>query len=263
MASRDLQTLVRVTLSYGVGATALVILALIIRRSSSLKRFQQRLFASIFTTIGVPRLSAALDHHKSRLFARIHQMRSADVNLMKQGVGCVRILEIGVGSGTNLRYYPLNSHLIVVEPNPFFERLFKQNSDKYPKLHVEKFIAADAQDMSTAVDANSIDVVVSTHVLCSIHDVDKCLQEIKRILVPGGHFFYVEHVKYPLANKVGQALQTALNPMWMLFNDNCRLTQDLDNELNAAHFSSVHHEQLILDNVNFFIRPHLLGYAIK
>lgn len=44
------------------------------------------------------------------------------------------------------------------------------------------------------IEDNSMDAVVMTLVLCSVNDQQKCLKEIKRVLKPGGKFFYMEHI---------------------------------------------------------------------
>ena len=44
----------------------------------------------------------------------------------------------------------------------------------------------------------SFDAVIETLVLCSVSDVDKSLQEIQRVLKPGGIFCFLDHVKGPV-----------------------------------------------------------------
>ena len=44
---------------------------------------------------------------------------------------------------------------------------------------------------------NSVDAVIVTLVLCSVEDVPKVLSEVKRVLKPGGKFYFFEHVLDP------------------------------------------------------------------
>ena len=48
---------------------------------------------------------------------------------------------------------------------------------------MEKFVLGFSEDMKDVPD-NSIDVVVSTLVLCGVESVEKTLSEINRILAP-------------------------------------------------------------------------------
>jgi ubiquinone/menaquinone biosynthesis C-methylase UbiE len=83
---------------------------------------------------------------------------------------------------------------------------------------MERFIVGFAEDMKDVAD-NSIDIVVSTMVLCSVRSIEGALKEIQRILAPvrinfnianlinffftksminlnkGGKYYYWEHIR--------------------------------------------------------------------
>ena len=107
--------------------------------------------------------------------------KSADPELRKKGG--LRILEIGPGPGYNFEFYPPNSELTVVEVNPFFEEQFFKKQADHPHIKMERFVVGFAEDMKSLPD-NSVDIVVSTMVLCSVRTVEGALKEIHRILVP-------------------------------------------------------------------------------
>ena len=102
------------------------------------------------------------------------------------------ILEIGIGAGENLYYYPQGSSIIAVDPNVHVEKLLRENLEKAgDKVHLKKFLATSAEDLSCkpgkfGVEDNSVAVVVCTLVLCSLTDdqTKKTLQEVKRVLKP-------------------------------------------------------------------------------
>ena len=48
---------------------------------------------------------------------------------------------------------------------------------------MEKFVLASAEDMK-GVEDGSVDIVVSTLVLCSVRSLEKTLQEVHRVLAP-------------------------------------------------------------------------------
>lgn len=85
--------------------------------------------------------------------------------------------------GGNFEFFPPNSRLTVVEPNAFFEPMFYERQSKFPSLKMERFVLAKAEDMKDIEDG-SIDIVVSTLVLCSVESVEKTLSEVERVLAP-------------------------------------------------------------------------------
>lgn len=262
MADNSNRTLVFNYLMYGTGGLVVVAIGFLLCKKSRRKRVQSKLFASVFSRFSSPNLSKALYHHKTELFGPLQRMISADRKLAKSGPGCVRILEIGIGNGTNLEFYPDTCRLISVEPNPYFETYFKKNLLKFPNTNVELFIKGSAEDMSL-IPSNSIDAVVSTHVLCSVSNIDQCLEEIKRILVPNGHFYYVEHVAYSKPYCKSRQLQGLVNPIWKLICDGCELTRDISADLRAAGFSSIGEKNVSIDSIYYVMRPHIFGIAVK
>ena len=136
-------------------------------------------FASVYNAM-------AAYHKECRELKRQHfdsmkDHKSADPELRKKGV--LRILEIGPGPGYNFEFYPPNSQLTVAEVNPFFKKQFFAKQSQYPLIKMERFIVGFAEDMKDVAD-NSIDIVVSTMVLCSVRSIEGALQEIQRVLAP-------------------------------------------------------------------------------
>ncbi len=226
------------------------------------KQLQQRFFAFMLSKSDSFNLSLCLEPYKSKLFSSLNQIISHDQQLADEGIGCIRLLEIGIGSGNNLKFYPNKTRLISVEPNSHFETYFEKNRKKFPNIILEKSIAGTAEDMSTIAD-NSIDVVVSTHVLCSVSDIKTCLSEIKRVLIPNGKFIYVEHVAYE-SGTFYRRLQSWVQWIWKIFNDDCRLTVETSQLISEAEFSSVDQQYCIVNELSIsLIRPHIFGIATK
>merc|ERR1712192_246304 len=51
------------------------------------------------------------------------------------------------------------------------------------------------EDLAAAgIADSSVDAVVMTLVLCTVDDQIKTLSEVKRVLKPGGKFYYMEHI---------------------------------------------------------------------
>ncbi|KAL6513918.1 hypothetical protein OROHE_019374 [Orobanche hederae] len=158
-----------------------------------------------------------------------------------------KILEIGVGAGPNLKYfadYP-GVDILGVDPNKKMEKYAQAAAEKaglkplnfrfmqavypkYPKRSPEALPLNDA----------SVDAVVGTLVLCFVNDVDKALQEIRRVLKPGGFYIFVEHV----AAKDGTILgfvQRILDPLQQTVADGCHLTRHTADNIARIGFASL------------------------
>ena len=117
-----------------------------------------------------------------------------DLNEMKPGEK-ISVLEIGAGPGANFKYYNRDMAIQSVEPNFHFQSAFVANKNKYPRLDVKDLKIGFGEDLAAAgIEDSSVDAVVITLVLCSVQDQAKCFREIKRVLKPGGKFFYMEHI---------------------------------------------------------------------
>ena len=252
----------RSLLKLGISASVLSILYFILR-SSLCKKLRRKLFTEAFVRLSSRRIYSALHVYKRDLFSQMNNIVSRDPILATGGPGVIRVLEIGIGNGANLKYYPKGCWLLSVEPNPYFEDYFKTNSKLFPDVNVESFLKGSAEDMSE-IPSGSVDVVVSTHVLCSVTDVDQSLREIKRVLVDGGQFFCVEHVLYdPKSHPLNYFMQRILEPVWSLLSDDCKLTRDLRFHLNSAAFTHDYVREVCVHGVFHVMKPHLIGYLIK
>ena len=100
------------------------------------------------------------------------------------------MLEIGFGTGVNLPYYPPAIRKITtVDPNPGMNTL-SQKRIRASRIMIESQVrGAETLPMAD----NSFDTVVSTMTLCSIANVAQALQEIYRVLKPGGRFLFLAH----------------------------------------------------------------------
>ena len=117
-----------------------------------------------------------------------------ELNDMKPGEK-ISVVEIGAGPGANFKYYNRDMTIQSVEPNQHFASFFVANREKYPNLEVKDLKIGYGEDLAAAgIESNSVDAVVVTLVLCSVQDQTKCFSEIKRVLKPGGKFFYMEHI---------------------------------------------------------------------
>ncbi|PIN13764.1 putative methyltransferase [Handroanthus impetiginosus] len=173
-----------------------------------------------------------------------------------------KILEIGIGTGPNLKYYADYPGINVfgVDPNGKMEKYAlaaAQNVGLSPSNF--KFMQAVAEALP--LDDASVDAVVGTLVLCSVKDVDKALQEVKRVLKPGGFYVFVEHV----AAKDGTILrfvQGILDPLQQTVADGCHLTRKTATNIAEAGFASLDVNEVVLSTASF-VNPHVCGIAYR
>jgi ubiquinone/menaquinone biosynthesis C-methylase UbiE len=152
------------------------------------------------------------------------------------------VLEIGFGTGLNLPYYPKQIQKITtVDVNPGVNQLAQKRIQ-------ESSIAVDNRVLNgeqLPMADSTFDSVVSTWTLCSIANVDQAIQEIYRVLKPGGRFFFIEH---GLSEDPGvQIWQHRLNPIQKVIGDGCHLDRDIQT-LIKKQFQDVKIEQFDMEN---------------
>jgi SAM-dependent methyltransferase len=103
-----------------------------------------------------------------------------------------RVLELGVGTGLNFAHYgPEVTELVAAEPEPYMrERAVTAAAEAPVPVRVVDW-PAEALD---APDA-SFDVGVACLVLCCVRDQRRALDELFRVIRPGGELRYYEHVR--------------------------------------------------------------------
>ncbi len=155
------------------------------------------------------------------MFARLR----AEVTASARG----KVLEIGIGSGLNLGYYPRSLESVVgVDPSmPLLQRAHRRAAWMAFPVHLRQ---GSAERLPIA--DRSIDVAVSTWTLCSVDDPTLALAEIRRVLKRDGAFCFCEHALSP--DPATAAWQRRLTPFWRRVSGGCRLDRPIDQLIEAA-----------------------------
>src|SRR5882672_10883505 len=148
------------------------------------------------------------------------------------------VVEIGPGTGANLAHLPRGVRWIGIEPNPHMQARLRQRAAATGIA--AEFRIASAQ--SLGFEDASVDVVLSTLVLCSVPDPAAVLAEVRRILRPGGRFVFIEHVAAPRGTPLW-SLQRVLRPLWSCIADGCRPDRELGAAIRAAGFEALELEE--------------------
>lgn len=102
------------------------------------------------------------------------------------------VLEVGVGTGQNIPYYPEDIEVTGIDLSPGMLKRAKQRLTKKQEDHLT-LREMDAQQMDFT--DNTFDEVISTFVFCSVPDPISGLKETLRVTKPGGKIYLLEHMR--------------------------------------------------------------------
>lgn len=157
-----------------------------------------------------------------------------------------KVLEIGVGTGKNIMYYPETVEMTAID---FSSKMLNKAKVKSAKLNKKvNLILMDAQQMD--FQDNTFDYIIATCVFCSVPDPIKGFLEMKRVLKPGGKIILIEHVISE--NKLLGILMNIMNPITVyIYGANInRLTEA---NIKAAGLDNIKVTNLWRDIVKKFV----------
>ena len=142
------------------------------------------------------------------------------------GVPGGRVLDIGCGTGRNLPLFGRGVRAIGLDPCHQSLQKARRRAPGVPLLRAR----AEALPFRNGV----FDTVVSGLVFCSVVDVARGLDEVRRVLKSGGVLRMLEHVRStrPLA----AWLQDRTQPAWTWFTGGCHPNRDTEAAVAAAGF---------------------------
>jgi ubiquinone/menaquinone biosynthesis C-methylase UbiE len=118
-----------------------------------------------------------------------------------------RALEVGVGTGKNLIYYPGDMHITAIDFSP---QMLAKARQKAEKLNLQVDLQEmDVQHLDFA--DHSFDTVFASFVFCSVPDPVMGLRELRRVCKPEGRLLLLEHMRP--GNAALGFLFDALNPI--------------------------------------------------
>ena len=166
------------------------------------------------------------------------------------------VLEIGAGTGANLAFYsPKVRRLVMSEPDAAMRKRLARRVRAGTR--VAEIVSATSERLP--FPGASFDAVVATLVLCSVDDPRVALDEVRRVLRPGGRFLFIEHVESDRTER--QRWQRRLEPIWKRIADNCHLTRRTDELIVAAGFRLEHVERASMRKAMPIVRPTVRGVA--
>ena len=164
------------------------------------------------------------------------------------------VLEIGGGTGANLPHYRDVDRVIVTEPDSFMrKRLGQRLADARVPVKV-----SDAEAEALPFRDGSFDTVVSTLVLCTVPDQEAALDEVRRVLRPGGRLLFIEHVR---AEGSTARWQDRLERPWGWLFAGCHPNRETVATIEKAGFEMEGFESFLPPDPLSFLQPCVQGSA--
>jgi ubiquinone/menaquinone biosynthesis C-methylase UbiE len=140
-----------------------------------------------------------------------------------------RVLEIGFGTGLNLRHYPAEvTEILVVEPSASAMRFAEPRMSSISTSVNQVGIDGARLDLPD----RSVDCVISSYTLCTIPDVDAALLEVQRVLKPEGALHFLEHGRAPTESV--RRWQRRIHPLHSRIAGGCHLNRPIDDLITQA-----------------------------
>lgn len=175
-------------------------------------------------------------------------------NLLVRARG--QVLEVGGGTGANLKYYREVEKVLITEPDrAMMAQALRKLPDAPVRVEVEQ-ASAESLPFQNA----SFDTVVSTLVLCTVPDPRNALTEIHRVLRAEGLFLFIEHVR---GTGRRAKWQDRVAPIWAFFTLGCHPNRDTVSAIEAAGFRLTEIQHSEPDEFPRLLRPLVTGVATK
>ena len=170
-----------------------------------------------------------------------------------------KVLEIGIGSGLNLPFYDKAKidEIWGLDPSEELSEMAKQVAEE-ESMEV-KFISSGAEDIP--LPDNYFDCVLVTYTMCTIPEVQRANQEIRRVLKEDGKMIFCEHGEAPDQNI--RKWQNRINPFWGKLAGGCNINRKIPSLIQDSGFDIIEMEEMYLPNTPKIAGYNYWGYAVS
>jgi ubiquinone/menaquinone biosynthesis C-methylase UbiE len=172
-----------------------------------------------------------------------------------------RVIEVGSGDGRSFEHYPADvERVLAVEPDPTARAAAAERA-RTTEVQID---IVDGDAAALPAEEGTFDAAVVMGVLCSVPDPAAALQELRRVLVPGGELRFWEHVRSN--NPAFRTLQRACDALfWTRALGGCETTRDTVSAIQDSGFRFVtldrgFHSSSLL---TITTAPYVLGAAVS
>lgn len=205
-------------------------------------RVHHPIFARMYQRMGAAAEKAGAAEHRDRLLAELTG----------------RVIELGAGTGLNFTHYPpAVTEVVAVEPEPY---LRSKAIEAAGRASVAVTIVDGTANAIPLPDA-SVDAGVASLVLCSVPDQQAALEELRRVIRPGGELRFYEHVAADDPRWARR--QRRGDRVWSWFAGGCHVDRRTADAITAAGFEIDQCDQFLFQPcvASKLAAPHILGRA--
>lgn len=132
-----------------------------------------------------------------------------------------KVLEIGIGPGSTLEYYPPQTHVVGIDISAsMIEQAHKKAAQVNSGSRFDFQVMDAAQLQFTD---NHFDAVLAAYVITTVQDPHRVCREIHRVVKPGGQIIVVNHTRCQNGSHLGR-IEDLLAPVFVRIG----FTTDLD-----------------------------------
>ncbi len=164
-----------------------------------------------------------------------NRLKSKRLQLLEDVAGDV--LEIGFGTGANLKFYDHDQ----VDTLTLIDHKLPSTLDLVKNLNPEQISIDEGSVMELPYDDETFDSIVFTLVFCTVEKPEKGIEEIKRVLKPGGRIYFIEHVQ-PIKQPYKRWFNR-LTPAWKCISHGCHLNRSTVTLIQRAGFKLVEYHR--------------------
>lgn len=161
-----------------------------------------------------------------------------------------RVLEVGVGTGLSLPFYPAESRVVGIDVSPEMLDKARERVAQEALGQVEALLEMDAEALTFEDD--SFDAVVAMYVASVVPNPDRLVDEMRRVCRPGGDIVIINH--FASQNPFLRTLEKGLRPLSRMLG--FRPDMDLDSLPEMEDF-----RRLDVRNANIFGYWKLVHYC--
>lgn len=166
------------------------------------------------------------------------------------------IIELGAGTGLNLPHYPPGARVWASDYDPVMLRRAVPRA-READADVSLFVA-DATSLPFP-DA-SLDAVVWGLMLCSVPKQRRAIDEVRRVLKPGGRVRFIEHIRDRDGTRRAK-VQDLVAPAWRAFSGGCNCNRRTHEAIAGAGFELAGSDRFMIGRSH--LAPHVLVEATR